>query len=102
MILMPWSPVVFPRLAGMEILTLVGTGLVTGIGLIAAVGAQNAYLLRRGLLREHVGALVALCALSDIVLIGGASWAWAPSSPGGHRCWTSSAGAGRSSSWATA
>lgn len=72
MILMPWSPVVFPRLAGMEILTLVGTGLVTGIGLIAAVGAQNAYLLRRGLLREHVGALVALCALSDVVLIGGA------------------------------
>ncbi len=53
-------------------LTLVASGVATGIGLIAAVGAQNAYLLRRGLLREHVGVLVALCALSDVILIGAA------------------------------
>lgn len=51
---------------------LVASGFATGIGLIAAVGAQNAYLLRRGLRREHVPALVALCAASDIVLIGAA------------------------------
>ncbi|WP_066642441.1 LysE/ArgO family amino acid transporter [Serinicoccus hydrothermalis] len=51
-------------------LTLVVTGLLTGIGLIAAVGAQNAYLLRQGLRRQHVGALVLLCAASDVVLIG--------------------------------
>lgn len=51
---------------------LVPTGLLTGVALIAAVGAQNAYLLRQGLRRQHVGALVAFCALSDIVLIGGA------------------------------
>lgn len=50
--------------------TLVGAGLLTGIALIAAVGAQNAYLLRQGLRRQHVGALVALCAASDVVLIG--------------------------------
>lgn len=56
----------------MNTLALVIQGLLTGIGLIAAVGAQNAYLLRRGLLREHVGALVAFCALSDVVLIGAA------------------------------
>ncbi|WP_374929700.1 LysE/ArgO family amino acid transporter [Kytococcus sedentarius] len=53
-------------------LPLVATGFATGIGLIAAVGAQNAYLLRRGLLREHVGTLVAVCAISDLFLIGGA------------------------------
>lgn len=39
------------------------------IGLIAAIGAQNAFVLRQGLRREHVGAVVAVCALSDAVLI---------------------------------
>lgn len=56
----------------MNTLALVLTGLLTGVGLIAAVGAQNAYLLRQGLRRQHVGPLVLLCALSDIVLIGAA------------------------------
>ena len=56
----------------MSTITLVLGGLLTGIGLIAAVGAQNAYLLRQGLRRQHVAPLVALCALSDIVLIGAA------------------------------
>ncbi|OFS12659.1 LysE/ArgO family amino acid transporter [Kytococcus sp. HMSC28H12] len=54
----------------MENVSIVASGLVTGIGLIAAVGAQGAYLLRRGLMREHVTALVVFCALSDIVIIG--------------------------------
>ncbi len=45
------------------------TGLVTGLSLIIAIGAQNAYVLRQGLAREHVGAVVAICALSDLVLI---------------------------------
>ena len=44
-------------------------GLVTGLSLIVAIGAQNAYVLRQGLLREHVGVVVAICALSDVVLI---------------------------------
>lgn len=56
----------------MEQLTLIASGLITGIGLIAAVGAQGAYLLRRGLNREHVPALVAFCTISDILIIGGA------------------------------
>ncbi len=51
-------------------LPLVAAGLLTGLALIAAVGAQNAYLLRQGLRRQHVGALVTLCAASDVVLIG--------------------------------
>lgn len=41
----------------------------TALGLIAAIGAQNAFVLRQGLRREHVAAVVAVCALSDAVLI---------------------------------
>jgi len=37
--------------------------------LIAAIGAQNAFVLRQGLRREHVLAVVLFCALSDAVLI---------------------------------
>ncbi|WP_288799944.1 LysE/ArgO family amino acid transporter [uncultured Arsenicicoccus sp.] len=44
-------------------------GLLTGLGLIVAIGAQNAFVLRQGLLRRHVGVIVAICALSDAVLI---------------------------------
>lgn len=40
-----------------------------GLSLIVAIGAQNAYVLRQGLRREHVGAVVATCALSDAILI---------------------------------
>jgi L-lysine exporter family protein LysE/ArgO len=43
-------------------------GLFTGLSLIVAIGAQNAYLLRQGLRRVHVGPVVAVCLLSDIVL----------------------------------
>ena len=44
-------------------------GLLTGLSLIVAIGAQNAYVLRQGLAREHVGTVVAICAVSDAVLI---------------------------------
>jgi L-lysine exporter family protein LysE/ArgO len=44
-------------------------GLVTSAALIVAIGAQNAFVLRQGLRREHVGAVVAVCALSDLLLI---------------------------------
>jgi L-lysine exporter family protein LysE/ArgO len=44
-------------------------GLLTGLSLIVAIGAQNAYVLRQGLAREHVGIVVAICALSDVLLI---------------------------------
>ena len=37
--------------------------------LIIAIGAQNAFVLRQGLRREHVLAVVAVCALSDLALI---------------------------------
>jgi L-lysine exporter family protein LysE/ArgO len=44
-------------------------GFVTGAGLIIAIGAQNAFVLRQGLRRSHVALVVAVCALSDIALI---------------------------------
>ncbi len=44
-------------------------GLLTGLSLIVAIGAQNAFVLRQGLRRAGVGAIVAVCTLSDFVLI---------------------------------
>jgi L-lysine exporter family protein LysE/ArgO len=44
-------------------------GLALGLGLIVAIGAQNAFVLRQGLRREHVGIVVLFCALADAVLI---------------------------------
>ncbi|GAA1763034.1 L-lysine exporter [Kocuria aegyptia] len=43
----------------------------SGLALIVALGAQNAFVLRQGIRREHVGVVVALCAVSDAVLILG-------------------------------
>jgi L-lysine exporter family protein LysE/ArgO len=47
----------------------VAAGFLTGLSLIVAIGAQNAFVLRQGLRRSHVGLVVAICALSDLVLI---------------------------------
>lgn len=44
-------------------------GYLTSLSLIVAIGAQNAFVLRQGLRREHVTAVVALCALADLALI---------------------------------
>jgi len=44
-------------------------GLVLGWGLIVAIGAQNAFVLRQGLRREHVASVVMFCAAADAVLI---------------------------------
>ena len=44
-------------------------GLGLGLSLIIAIGAQNAFVLRQGLRREHVGVVVVICALSDVILI---------------------------------
>jgi L-lysine exporter family protein LysE/ArgO len=45
------------------------SGLGFGLSLIVAIGAQNLYVLRQGLRREHVGAVVVVCAASDVILI---------------------------------
>jgi L-lysine exporter family protein LysE/ArgO len=47
------------------------SGFGLGLGLIIAIGAQNAFVLRQGLRGEHVVPVVAVCAVSDIALIAG-------------------------------
>jgi len=44
-------------------------GLGLGLSLIIAIGAQNLFVLRQGIRREHVFAVAAICALSDLTLI---------------------------------
>ena len=44
-------------------------GFLLGGGLIIAIGAQNAYVLRLGLARKHVFPIAAVCAISDAILI---------------------------------
>ncbi|MDD9205753.1 LysE/ArgO family amino acid transporter [Georgenia sp. 10Sc9-8] len=45
------------------------TGMLVGLSIIVAIGAQNAHVLRQGLLRSHVGTVVAICLASDVILI---------------------------------
>jgi len=45
------------------------SGFFLGASLIIAIGAQNAFILRQGLLRSHVFVLCLICALSDALLI---------------------------------
>ncbi len=44
-------------------------GFLLGLSLILAIGAQNAFVLRQGLLRQHVFAVCLVCAVSDALLI---------------------------------
>ncbi|CAB93746.1 MULTISPECIES: LysE/ArgO family amino acid transporter [Streptomyces] len=50
-------------------LTAAAAGFGTGLSLIVAIGAQNAFVLRQGVRRDAVLAVVGICALSDAVLI---------------------------------
>ncbi|WP_395244388.1 L-lysine exporter [Agromyces sp. MMS24-K17] len=44
-------------------------GLGLGFSLIIAIGAQNVFVLRQGIRREHAFAVAAVCAVSDLILI---------------------------------
>ena len=44
-------------------------GFATGLTLIVAIGAQNAFILRQGIRREHVVPVVAICTVSDMALM---------------------------------
>jgi L-lysine exporter family protein LysE/ArgO len=44
-------------------------GLLTGLSLIIAIGAQNAFVIRQGLTKKHVLLVVTICAISDALLI---------------------------------
>ena len=50
-------------------LSTITNGFALGFSLILAIGAQNAFVLRAGLLRRHVLPLVLVCSISDAVLI---------------------------------
>ena len=50
-------------------MTAILPGFLTGLSLIVAIGAQNAFVLRQGLLRKHVLVMVLICAISDATLI---------------------------------
>lgn len=56
-------------LASVQAPAVFAQGWAMGAGLILAIGAQNALVLRQGLRREHVGAVVAVCTVSDWLLI---------------------------------
>jgi L-lysine exporter family protein LysE/ArgO len=45
------------------------SGILSGLALIIAIGAQNAFVIRQGLLRQHVLIVVLFCAISDALLI---------------------------------
>jgi L-lysine exporter family protein LysE/ArgO len=66
---MRWiSPTALRSLDDMDVTVLVA-GLGLGFSLIVAIGAQNVFVLRQGIRREHVFAVAAICAVSDAVLI---------------------------------
>lgn len=52
-----------------DALTTAAAGFGTGLTLIVAIGAQNAFVLRQGIRRDAVLAVVGICALSDALLI---------------------------------
>jgi L-lysine exporter family protein LysE/ArgO len=45
------------------------TGFVVGFSLILAIGAQNSFVLRQGILRKHVFCVALFCSISDTLLI---------------------------------
>ena len=50
-------------------MSIVLAGFFLGLSLIVAVGPQNAMLLKYGIRRDHIGLIIAVCALSDVILI---------------------------------
>lgn len=55
----------------MSLATAAAVGFATSFSLILAIGAQNTFVLRQGLMRSHVFAVCLACALSDAILIAG-------------------------------
>ncbi len=51
------------------VISAVVAGFLSGAALIIAIGAQNAFVLRQGIRREHVLPIVLVCSLSDAILI---------------------------------
>ena len=45
------------------------SGTATGLGLFMVVGAQSAYIIKQGVMRAHLGSILAVCAATDLVMI---------------------------------
>lgn len=58
-----------PSVVGVNLILPALAGLLTGGGLIVAIGPQNVFVLQQGVRRNHVLPVIAVCALSDVVLI---------------------------------
>jgi len=59
------------------VLSLILAGFSLGLSLIIAIGAQNLFVLRQGIRREHVVLVATICAISDALLIAlGVSGVW--------------------------
>ncbi|GEL96642.1 amino acid transporter [Cellulomonas terrae] len=54
---------------GLPVPAIALTGFLTALGLIVAIGAQNAFVLRQGIRGEHVLPVVAVCAAADALLV---------------------------------
>jgi L-lysine exporter family protein LysE/ArgO len=50
-------------------LSVIVRGFILGLSLIVAIGAQNAFVLKQGLKKEHIFLVAAICSVSDIMLI---------------------------------
>ncbi|MDO5032848.1 LysE/ArgO family amino acid transporter [Corynebacterium sp.] len=50
-------------------MTVLLAGFALGLSLIIAIGPQNAYIIKMGVKRDHVGPIVFACFLSDVILI---------------------------------
>lgn len=57
------------RVRAVSVLTTALEGFALSLGLIVAIGAQNAFVLRQGLLRSHIFMVCLICAVSDATLI---------------------------------
>src|ERR687897_752209 len=66
---MSWIDLQMAPSVGDMLLSSALAGLGLGLSLIVAIGAQNVFVLRQGIRREHVFAVAAICALSDLALI---------------------------------
>ena len=66
---MSWTNIQEPLSVDLVLISSLLVGLGLGFSLIIAIGAQNLFVLRQGIRREHVFAVAAICALSDLALI---------------------------------
>ncbi len=74
----------FPLILSPSLASAWASGIATGLGLFAVVGAQSAFILRQGLMRAHLRSILAACALIDATFIFGSVlglrtiMSWAP------------------------